>query len=257
MKQLPQLSQVFLKDMTYQKKIIDAMQFEQRTVLEIGSGTGQLSELIAHKAKKIYCVEIDRRFQHFLEEKFKNFSNVDIIKKDILKVDLSQFSQKITIFGNVPYQISKKIICYLIENRQKIKTAYLTLQKEFVDKLIAKSNTESYGFLTCYVQYYARCERIFNIPAQAFYPIPKVNSSFIQLSFHEKPLYPKINDSELFKFIRQAFSQRRKKIVNLFPELKENPKILELFNIPLTARAENLTLINYISLSSYLQKNLF
>lgn len=254
MKLSKSLSQVFLKDKDCIHKILSNLDIRQKDVLEIGSGVGQMSERIAEQVKKLYCIELDSRFIPILKEKFAGNAKVEIIHADILKFDLKKLDRKIIVFGNVPYNISNSLIEYLVENRGYIEQTYLTLQKEFVEKLAAKASTKPYGFLSCYIQYYAKVERLFDIPAKAFSPVPQVDSAFIRLKFYPQPIFKAKDEDFLFKIIRQAFSQRRKKIINSLPRLADNPDILKLLNINPDNRPENLSLKEYIHLTNKLDE---
>lgn len=252
MKQSKSLGQVFLKDQNYIRRILEALNIAGETVLEIGPGSGEISGQVANKCKFLYCVEFDPRFVANLEEKFSNKENIKIIHSDILKFSLSDLKEKPVIFGNVPYQISNSIINYLIENRAFIKNAYLTFQKEFVDKLIAKVSTKDYSFLSCYVQYYSKVSKLFDIPKGAFAPIPKVDSSFIEVNFNNLSL-PRAKDEELlFKVIRHAFNQRRKKILNSLSSFCPGSDFFGSLKIDWGLRAENISLEQYILIADRL-----
>jgi 16S rRNA (adenine1518-N6/adenine1519-N6)-dimethyltransferase len=246
------LGQVFLKDKNYIARILSALQINGETVLEIGPGSGEISEQISNKCKFLYCVEFDPRFVINLEEKFRDTSNVKIIHSDILKFPFASINDKFVVFGNVPYQISNSIISYLIENRAFIKNSYLTFQKEFVDKLIAKVSTKDYSFLSCYMQYYAKVNKLFDIPRGAFVPIPKVDSSFIEVKFNDPSLPRAKNDELLFKIIRHAFNQRRKKIVNSLSSFCPGSDFFDSLKINGAMRAENISLEQYILIADRL-----
>ncbi|MFA6281568.1 MAG: 16S rRNA (adenine(1518)-N(6)/adenine(1519)-N(6))-dimethyltransferase RsmA [Candidatus Omnitrophota bacterium] len=252
MKQSKSLGQVFLKDQNYIQRILGLLNISGETVLEIGPGSGEISEQIAKRCKFLYCVEFDPRFVESLSEKFKNKSNIKIIHSDILKFSFSDLKEKPVVFGNVPYQISNSIISYLIDNRAFIKNAYLTFQKEFVDKLIAKVSTKDYSFLSCYMQYYAKVNKLFDIPKGAFSPIPKVDSSFIEARFNDASLIKTKNEEFLFKIIRHAFNQRRKKISNSLSGFCPDPDFFSSLKIDANFRAENVSLEKYILIADKL-----
>jgi len=254
MKQLRSFGQVFLTDTEYIQKIFNSLDIESKQVLEIGPGKGVMSGLLAEKAKKLYCIEVDRRFCDFLRRKFFRKDNVEIIHADILKFTLSKLGNKIIIFGNVPYQISSKLIKYLIDYRKYIEVAYFTFQKEFVQKMTAGPSGGNYNFLSCYVQYYAKVERIFDIKASAFDPIPKVDSTFSKINFYSKPPYKAKDEDFLFKVIRKAFSSRRKKIINSLNLPKSNQSFFESAGLNLNLRPENLSLKDYVYIANQLYR---
>ncbi len=250
------LGQVFLTDKNYVNRIVNFLDLEDEIVLEIGSGPGEISAQIAEKSKFLYCVEYDPRFVNVLEKKFRNKDNVKVIHSDILKFSIAGLGEKIIIFGNVPYQISNSLIGYLIDNRDFIKKAYLTFQKEFVGKLIAEAGSNDYGFLSCFLQYYAAAAKVFDIPKGAFTPQPKVDSSFLALNFYRRPPDKAEDEKLLFKIIRQAFGQRRKKISNSISGFVPGGDLLRSLKINPDARAENISLKQYVDIANgILQKS--
>ena len=249
MKKSLSLGQVFLRDRSYIAKISRFLDIDGEAVCEIGPGDGALTEILISKAKSVVCVELDSRFAAFIKEKFSSAGNIKIIKADILKFPLVDLGDKQILVGNVPYGISNELIKYCARNRYWIKRAYFTLQKEFAAKLTASVSDKSYGYLSCYIQYYAALEILFDIPASAFSPRPKVDSSFVKLDF-SLPFKTKTDDDKaLFRIIRLAFNQRRKKIINSLPFIKKYPAILEEIGIEQNCRAENITLEKYIKLA--------
>jgi len=252
MKQLSAFGQVFLTDTECIQKISESLNIKGKQVLEIGPGKGAISELLAEKAKNLYCIEVDRRFCDFLRKKFRKKNNVKIIHADILKFPLSELGEKITVFGNVPYQISSKLIKYLINYRKHIEIAYFTFQKEFVQKMTASPSGDNYNFLSCYVQYYAKVESIFDIKASAFDPIPKVDSTFSKINFYTKPQHKVKDEDFFFKVIRKAFSSRRKKIINSLPVTESKLKFFSSLGLDPSLRAENISLGEYVLIANKL-----
>jgi 16S rRNA (adenine1518-N6/adenine1519-N6)-dimethyltransferase len=208
------LGQVFLRNPKYIEKILEYLEIKGKKILEVGPGDGTFTDYLASGAGNLHCVEYDDHFYRLLKERFAGKSKVKIIKGDILKFSIPELGKNIVIFGSLPYQISTKFIKYLIEQRKFIDKAYLILQKEFSQKLLAKANQGQYGFLSCYLQYYAKVNKVFDIPAKAFKPRPKVNSSFLEIDFYSKLPCKAINEDYLFKLVRKAFSLRRKKLRN-------------------------------------------
>lgn len=246
------LGQVFLVDEEYKRKIVEALEVKDKEVVEIGPGHGEISELLYQQVKKLYCVEVDPRLQKLLSNKFKEQTNVEVIPKSILKFSFSSLPDNIIVFGNAPYNISKLIIKHLINYRDKIKTAYLTFQREFVDKLMAKESSLEYSFLSCYIQYYAQIKKLLDIPRDKFSPKPLVDSSLIRIDFGYSPREKASDENFLFLIIQKAFNQRRKKIINSLSELKNKEEILTKLNISQYYRAEELSLDNYIRLANEL-----
>ncbi len=252
MRQKRSFGQVFLKNQEYIQRILDSLDLEGKIVLEIGPGEGLITNYLIDRAKYLYCVEVDRSFCVFLKNKFRHKKNVEIIHADILKFPFSKLGKNITIFGNIPYQISSQLIKYLIDYREYIKVAYLTFQKEFVRKLTAKPSTHSYKFLSCYSQYYAKIKKLFDIPASAFEPIPRVDSAFSEINFYRKSPYNAKDEDFLFKIIRKAFVGRRKKIINSLPVIGDKYDFFSSLKIDPDSRAENISLKEYIAIANKL-----
>ena len=258
MRQRHSFGQIFLKNQKYIQKILASFDLSGKTVLEIGPGKGLITSSLINQAKYLYCVEVDRRFCVFLKNKFRHNKNVEIIHADILKFPFSKLGENITIFGNIPYHISSQLIRYLVNHRKYIKAAYLTFQKEFVQKLTARPSTCNYNFLSCYSQYYANIKKLFDIPASAFEPAPKVDSSFSEITFYSKPPYQVDNEDFLFKIIRKAFAGRRKKIINSLPiipkgtgaPVKDKRSFFSLLKVDPNSRAENISLKEYVSIAN-------
>jgi len=255
MKQLHSFGQVFLTDVKYIQKIFNSLDVEGGQVLEIGPGKGVMSELLADLAKNLYCVEVDQRFCKFLRNKFSKKNNVEIINQDILKFQLSKLGRKIIVFGNVPYHISSELIKHLINCRKHIEVAYFTLQKEFVEKMVAKPSSDNYNFFSCYIQYYAKVEKLFEIKASAFDPVPKVDSAFSKITFYSDSPYKAKNEDFLFKVIRKAFSSSRKKMANALNLSKENQNFFKSVGLDLSLRPENFSLEDYVVIANQLYQS--
>jgi 16S rRNA (adenine1518-N6/adenine1519-N6)-dimethyltransferase len=244
------LGQNFLTDTRIQQKIIQACDLKaDDVVVEIGPGQGVLTRLIAPCVKQLICVETDRDLLEPLRSSLP--SSVEIVHADFLQWDMSHLPDNIKVIGNIPYYISTPIIEKLITDRKKIAAAFLTVQLEFGQRLIAKPGGKEYGSLTCFAQYYADIKMLFKIKNTCFKPAPKVDSCFLSLMMRPHPEELGDNEEFLFKLIRTAFQQRRKNIVNTLKGLVGKEKLEEALkglNIDPNARPENLTLSNYIGL---------
>lgn len=177
-------------------------------VLEIGAGIGNLTSLIARRAKKVIAVERDRRFARVLRERVGHYKNVDIIIGDILKLRLPPFEK---VVANLPYGISSEVTFKLME--QDFKMAVLMYQREFAERLIAKPGSDGYGRLTVMVYYRASVELLEEVDPSAFFPQPKVFSALVRLRPRRPPF--KILDEGVFSdVVRALFQHRRQKVRN-------------------------------------------
>lgn len=252
MKQSRSLGQVFLADVQYIRRIIAHLPLTNTLILEIGPGLGALSERILERTESLYCVELDGRFAKALEKRFEHDPRFTIINADIRSFDLSRLPSAPLIVGNIPYAISNDLMRYLVANRHLCNSIFLTVQREFADKLTARVSTKPFSYLSCYIQYYARIEKIFDIPARAFSPAPKVDSTFIALTFYRDLPHPASDENYLFALVRAAFSQRRKKVGNSLRSFIKNQAILESLGIKPCARAENISVSEYVALANAL-----
>lgn len=248
-----QLGQVFLKNKTYLKKIASFLEIDKENVVEIGSGRGELTQFLLC-AKSVACVELDPRLIQILKDKFSSFPQVRIISKDILKLNLGEIGKNLVVVGNIPFSISNYLIRYLVKNRRLIKKAFLTFQKEFAEKLVAKPKDKNYSFLSCYIQYYAQVEILFTIPKTAFSPPPKVDASFVRLIFFKEPKYKVEDEDFFFRLIKKVFSQRRKKIINVLGDKKKLISVLEELGINRDIRGDALDIEEYARIVNCLIK---
>lgn len=261
-KPIKSLGQNFLVDQNIRRKIVEALELRNSdTVFEIGAGQGELTHLIAPKVSKLYALEIDRRLYPLLIERLKIYASVSVINQDILKCDLVKFFEenkikgKIKVFGNIPYYISSPIIERLIKYREVIKEVFITVQKEFARRVVAVPGSKEYGSFSCFIQYYAAPEIIFQISKRCFYPSPKVDSCLLHLKFRERPAVVVKDEELLFMTIRTAFNQRRKTLRNSLKGKVDSGKLEEFFlknNLDSNIRPEELSLAEFADLANTL-----
>ena len=247
------LGQNFLIDKNIIKSIVSIGDIKKNNViLEVGPGTGNLTEYILKKnPKKIFVIEKDSNLVNLLNEKFSN--KINILNKDILKFDLNNISkEKIIIFGNLPYNISTKILTQWITTHEKFKSykkLILMFQKEVADRILAKTNSRNYGRLSIISNWRLNIKKEFNISPQCFFPKPKVDSTL--LSFvPKKEFYYIKNPENLEKITRIFFNQRRKMIKNPLKQIFKNPeKIAVNFKLDLNQRPQNLSPLTYFNIT--------
>ena len=230
------LGQNFLQDPNIRRKIVAACDFSpQDSVLEIGPGQAAMTVLIAPLVKKLNAIEIDRALSAALAVQFKDDPRVTIITEDILKYDLSGISSapsdKIKVFGNIPYYITSPIIEHLFSFRDNISSIYLTVQKEFGQRIVARPGSEHYGSFSCFVQYYTIPTIEFSIKRTCFFPIPKVDSCFLKLEMRSFPPVSVVDETLLFKIIRASFGQRRKQMRNSLKDVISSEKLTAIFSL--------------------------
>ena len=246
------LGQNFLIDKNILEKIVNVVDFQNKTILEVGPGTGNLTSFILNKnPKKVFVVEKDNELVSDLRNKFND--KLIIINDDVLKIDETKlFNDKVIVFGNLPYNISTEIISKWILNLKQnfwFECLILMFQKEVANRIIANLNTSSYGRLSIICNWKLNIKKLFDIKPNAFSPKPKIDSSL--LFFYPKKKFVKIKDpSNLQKITRIFFNQRRKMIKKPFNQLfNGNKKIIDKLNINLTMRPQNINLDTYYKLA--------
>lgn len=180
------------------------------TVLDIGAGLGFLTKFLAEKCRCVIAVEFDAKLVKVLREQFKAHKNVEIIKGDVLKVQVPQFNKVVSI---PPYNISSQLLPWLFD--KKFECAVMVLQREFADHLVAPIGSEEYGWLTVVTYYNAEVELLDGVPKWMFYPQPEVGSVIVRLK-PKKPHPFMVKDKKLLQKIAQfLFSRRNRKVRNV------------------------------------------
>jgi 16S rRNA (adenine1518-N6/adenine1519-N6)-dimethyltransferase len=247
------LGQNFLTDKNILEKIANVTSINNKTIVEIGPGTGNLTSFILKKnPKKFYVIEKDNDLVINLKDNFKN--QITIIHDDVLKIDeTTLFKDKVTVFGNLPYNISTEILSkWIINLKDNFWFDHLVLmfQKEVADRIIAKFNKSSYGRLSILSNWKLNIEKICDIKSESFSPKPKIDSSL--LFFSPKKNFYKIKDPKnLEKITRIFFNHRRKMLKKPFNLLfNGNQKILDKLKINLNLRPQNLDFDIYYQLTN-------
>ena len=247
------LGQNFLTDRNILETISNIAPINNKTILEIGPGTGNLTSFILKKnPKKILVIEKDNDLAENLKSTFKD--QLTIINDDVLNIDENLlFNEKVTVFGNLPYNISTEILTkWIINLKDNFWFDHLVLmfQKEVADRIIANFNNSTYGRLSILANWKLNVKKICDIKPECFSPMPKINSSL--LFFSPKKDYHKIKDPKnLEKVTRIFFNQRRKMLKKPFNQLfNGNQKVLDKLKIDLSLRPQNLDFDTYYKLTS-------
>ena len=251
------LGQNFLVDRSILEKIVNITQIKHKTILEVGPGTGNLTSFILKKKpKKIVVVEKDENLANHLQETFKD--QITIINDDVLEIDESSlFKSKVTVFGNLPYNISTEILSKWITNSSEdlwFNNLILMFQKEVADRIIAKFDTSNYGRLSIISNWKLDVEKICDIKPECFSPRPKIDSSLLFFS-PKKDFFKIKNPKNLEKVTRIFFNHRRKMIKKPFNQLfNGNQKVLDELKINLNLRPQNLDFNTYYKLTEAYEK---
>ena len=247
------LGQNFLIDKNVLEKIVNTTKINNKTILEIGPGTGNLTSYILKKnPKKIIVIEKDNSLAINLKKKFND--QIIIINEDILKIDETKlFKEQVTVFGNLPYNVSTEILSKWIVNLKDnfwFDCLVLMFQKEVANRIVAEFNTSNYGRLSIVCNWKLNIKKICDIKPGSFSPKPKIDSSL--LFFYPKKNFVKIDDpNNLEKVTRVFFNQRRKMLKKPFNQLfNGDQKVLNKLKINLNLRPQNLNFETYYNLAS-------
>lgn len=255
--------QNFLIDEHVLEKIISAAGIgPDDFVVEIGPGIGTMTQYLAHAARGVAAVEIDKALIPILQDTLSAYDNVTVINEDVLKVDLKELAEKmnegrpVKVVANLPYYITTPIIMGLFESHVPVESITVMVQKEVAERMQAGPGTKDYGALSLAVQYYAEPYIVANVPPNCFMPRPNVGSAVIRLQVHKNPDIRVKDESLMFRIIRASFNQRRKTLQNSLshdPQLGISKevvaRILEEMGLSATIRGEALSLQQFAQFS--------
>ncbi len=262
--------QNFLIDTHVLDKIIEKANITKEDfVLEIGPGIGTMTQYLCEEAGEVAAVEIDSNLIPILKDTLSEYSNIEIVHGDILKVDIGALAREknqgkpIKVVANLPYYITTPIIMGLFESHVPIDSITVMVQKEVAERMQASPGTKDYGALTLAVGYYAKPEIVANVPPNCFMPRPKVGSSVIRLKRHEHPIVQVEDEKLMFDLIRASFNQRRKTLVNglnnapgIFLGKEKIQECLKELSVSETIRGEALTLEQFARLSNIMKNKM-
>jgi 16S rRNA (adenine1518-N6/adenine1519-N6)-dimethyltransferase len=247
------LGQHFLHDQNIARRIVEGLLIgEKQTVVEIGPGMGVLTKfLIENPAVDLHLVEIDRDSVKYLKEHYPALTE-RIIEGDFLEQNLKDLSQRLSIIGNFPYNISSQIFFKVLEHREVVTQVVCMLQKEVADRIAAKNRSKTYGILSVLLQAYFDIDYLFKVSPGVFIPPPKVMSAVIRL---RRNSVEKLGcDETLFvQVVKQGFNNRRKTLRNALKNLNLSAEIvaLDILNM----RAEQLSVQSFIDLTKAIEQS--
>lgn len=245
------LGQNFLCDQNVAKWIVDQLEItSEDTVIEVGPGTGALTEFVVPIAKKVILIEFDTRLADRLKTIFKNTEKVTVHHVDACRFDTRTLFPEgpVKFLGNLPYSSGGAILANFLSRPSLITRAVVMLQKEFIDRIVAKPRTKEYGILSLRMQAEWDSQPIKTVPPEAFYPRPLIDSTVmvVEPTKTEWPAY----DHKLFdELIRRGFAQRRKMLRKAMPEHLNWTEVCEKLDIIETCRAEELDLKTWVEIA--------
>ena len=265
------LGQNFLIDNQVIEKIVDSSEINKNDlVIEVGPGLGTLTKFILEKAKKVICIELDKKMINVLNDRFKLYDNFELLNEDILKIDLDTLINKekndndinnVKIVANLPYYITTPIVMKLLEGQLNLESITIMIQKEVADRLIAIPGQKNTGAITYSVYYYSEPEEIIEVGNNCFIPKPEVISKVIKLKIRKEPPVDVKDKDFMIKIIKYAFMQRRKTLLNalvngkILKNKEEGLKILKELGISEDIRAEKLTIENFAQIANRITVN--
>ena len=245
--------QNFLKNKDLLKKISELKDFENKLVLEIGPGTGALTEyLLKKQPKKLIAIERDEELKPFLLNIQKKYSvNFEIIFQDALDYEYSKIKgQKIFLVANLPYHIATTLVIKWLKYIENFESIIIMVQREVAERLSAKASTKFYGRTSILVQLHSDVKKIFDVSPENFHPKPKVNSSIIELNPKSNLNF---NYEKVDELLKICFAQRRKKLKNNLNKISYSnlEKIIK-SGIDLNLRPQDISIENYVMMSKLL-----
>ncbi len=260
------LGQNFLINQNVVDKIVESSDItKEDLVIEIGPGLGTLTKELLEKARKVICIELDKKMIKILTDRFSLYENFEVIHGDVLQIRLNKIIKEekekngfksAKIVANLPYYITTPIIMKLLEDRLDLESITVMIQKEVADRLIAIPGEKETGAITYSVYYYATSEGIMEVPNDSFIPEPEVTSKVIKLTLRKEPPVEVKSRGVMFKIIKSAFMQRRKTLLNaltntkVFMSKEEGLRILKKLQLDENVRAEKLTLNDFAEITN-------
>lgn len=234
-------------------------------MIEIGAGVGVLTAELAQRADKVVCIEIDSRLLPILDETLAEFDNIKIVNEDVLKVDLHRLiaeefgEMPVAVCANLPYYITSPIIMNLLESRLPISSLTVMVQKEAAQRICAQPGSREVGAVSIAVRYYCEPQVLFQVSRGSFMPAPDVDSTVIRLDIRKEPPVQVKKESDFFRVVKAAFSQRRKTLSNalssgLSLSKAQANELLEKAGVAANLRAEQLSMQQFADIANALSE---
>jgi len=258
----PAYGQHFLHDKNILGLIVRAAELVPgEEVLEIGAGTGRLTEMLLDKGVNVTAVEVDAGLHPQLEEKFGGNRSLRLIKGDVLRLpweDLLPSQGRAIVLGNLPYAISTQIIFKVLENRDRVRRAVFLVQWEVAVRMAAGHGGKDFGILSVACQLFGKPKIVRKVPPSVFLPPPRVDSALVSWDVLDDALYPMPDRLFTMSVVKAGFGQRRKKLVNSlaagFPTVGKEVlgRILSEMDLSASVRAEQLSVEEFAVLATRL-----
>ena len=264
------LGQNFLIDDSVLFDIVNGAEIDQEDlVIEIGPGLGSLTKLLLEKAKKVICIELDKKMVKILCERFSIYNNLEIINDDVLRINLNELIKNekengiknVKVVANLPYYITTPIIMKLVENDLDIESITVMIQKEVAERLITIPGTKETGAITYTMYYYCESKKIREVDNSCFIPEPEVISEVINLRLRKTPSVNVKDKKVMFNIIKSAYMQRRKTLINsltsvgVFKSKEQGIDILRKIGLREDIRPENMKIEDFAKITDLFLSN--
>ena len=229
-KRKPKLGQNFLTDLGAARRVVEALgDLSNRTVIEIGPGRGVLTDVLAIRARHVIGIELDRVMAAQLRMRYATKPNVEILESDFVAAEFTSMvgrrpgplhdlrptqPETVDVIGNLPYYITSDIVLRILELHQNIERAVIMVQREVADRIAASPGSRDYGLLSATVQLFARVDKLFTLPPDAFSPPPQVHSSALRLTMAPRLQELQVEEGPFIAFLKLAFAHKRKTLLN-------------------------------------------
>jgi 16S rRNA (adenine1518-N6/adenine1519-N6)-dimethyltransferase len=252
------MGQHFLRGEAWQKRILAALPIgKDATWIEIGAGHGEMTRLLGASCGRLIAIEADLELARRLQEEKgahpDEWQGVEFVVGDVLETDLAELAcGDFRVYGNLPYYITSPILHRLFGCIDRLKSAYLVVQREVAERIVARPGSSTYGYLSAACQFYTRPEIVFRIPPGAFRPAPRVTSAFLRFTVPgERASLGIIDEAEFLKFVQVCFAHKRKTLRNNLQAVAPSDQIhnaLAASSLRPDARAEQLSLSQFAAL---------
>ena len=226
----PKLGQNFLTDLGAARRMVEALgDISNRTVIEIGPGQGVLTDVLVARAKRVIGIELDRVMAAQLRMRYATRPNVEILESDFVAAEFTSMvgrrpgplhdlrptqPETVDVIGNLPYYVTSDIVLRILELHQNIERAVIMVQREVADRISAAPGSRDYGLLSATVQLFARADKLFTLPPDAFSPPPQVHSSVLRLTMAPRLQELQVEEAPFIAFLKLAFGHKRKTLLN-------------------------------------------
>lgn len=248
------LGQHLLHDRNILRKIVAALRLSgNQHVIEIGCGSGALTEFLVKEPAIVTSVEIDPQFFEGIEQKFGDLDNFTLVKGDILSLnlhDLAPVSERTVITGNLPYNITSQILFHLFSQRNTISRMVFTAQKEVAERMVAAPGIKDRGILSVLCQLYSFPKILFSVSRNSFYPKPRVDSVVVE--FELKPVPRDVDTEQLMRLVKTCFGKRRKTLRNSLGDYADVSMHNADFPVDLNRRPEELDIDEFLEIAKAL-----